>query len=105
MPPPQASQPVPKPDLTHAAHLGASTNEVEVRFYAGAAAAARCQQQTIVADTLGDLVAGLNLEYGTTLVAVLQVASFLVDGVARRDPGTPLPAGCTVDVLPPFAGG
>jgi molybdopterin converting factor small subunit len=36
---------------------------------------------------------------------VLAVASFLVDGVTRHDRETALPAGATVDVLPPFAGG
>jgi molybdopterin converting factor small subunit len=33
------------------------------------------------------------------------VASFLVDGVAWHDRETAMPAGATVDVLPPFAGG
>jgi sulfur-carrier protein len=37
--------------------------------------------------------------------AVLAASSFLVDGMAVHDRGEPLRPGCTVDVLPPFAGG
>jgi sulfur-carrier protein len=35
----------------------------------------------------------------------LKAASFLVDGLACHDRQAALPAGATVDVLPPFAGG
>jgi hypothetical protein len=42
---------------------------------------------------------------GPQLEKVLSVASFLVDGLSWRDLDAPLPAGATVDVLPPFAGG
>ncbi|HET8640567.1 MAG TPA: MoaD/ThiS family protein, partial [Pseudonocardiaceae bacterium] len=43
--------------------------------------------------------------HGERMARVLAAASFLVDGVACHDRGAPLPAGATVDVLPPFAGG
>ena len=42
---------------------------------------------------------------GRTSRKVLDAASFLVNGVAWRDREATLPAGATVDVLPPFAGG
>ena len=37
--------------------------------------------------------------------AVLAASSFLVDGLAVHDRAAALAPGCTVDVLPPFAGG
>lgn len=39
------------------------------------------------------------------LAEVLARSSFLLDGVACPDPGTPVPAGAVLDVLPPFSGG
>ena len=42
---------------------------------------------------------------GTGSPAVLQVASFLVDGIAWHDRQTPPAGRGHVDVLPPFAGG
>jgi sulfur-carrier protein len=55
--------------------------------------------------SLDDLAAELTARRGERLSTVLKVASFLVDGVAWHDRRAPLPAGVTVDVLPPFAGG
>jgi molybdopterin synthase sulfur carrier subunit len=80
--------------------------ELTVRYFAGARAAAGRTEETVPAGrSLDELVGELAQRHGEQLAAVLGVASFLVDGVACRDRRVPLPAGATVDVLPPFAGG
>jgi molybdopterin converting factor small subunit len=76
-----------------------------VRYYAAARAATGVAEEVMPAATLDALRATLVDAHGDQLAKVLSVASFLVDGVAWRDPNAPLPAGSTVDVLPPFAGG
>ncbi|WP_433530539.1 MoaD/ThiS family protein [Micromonospora sp. CA-263727] len=79
---------------------------VTVRYFAGArAAAGRSEETTAAGRSLDDLVAELAERHGARLVPVLAVASFLVDGVTCHDRHKPLPAGATIDVLPPFAGG
>jgi molybdopterin synthase sulfur carrier subunit len=78
-----------------------------VRYFAGARAAAGTAEEALDADgySLSDLVDELVARHGPPMAKVLAVASFLVDGVACRDREAGLPAGATVDVLPPFAGG
>jgi molybdopterin synthase sulfur carrier subunit len=76
-----------------------------VRYFASARAAAGVNEEVVPAATLDELRTTLAATHGERLAAVLRVASFLVDGVAWRDPDAPLPRGGTVDVLPPFAGG
>ncbi|MEU6072637.1 MoaD/ThiS family protein [Micromonospora sp. NPDC047074] len=77
-----------------------------VRYFAGARAAAGRPEETAPAGrSLAALVAELTDRHGERLAAVLGVASFLVDGVTCHDRQAPLPAGATIDVLPPFAGG
>jgi sulfur-carrier protein len=77
-----------------------------VRYFAGArAAAGRAEEAMPAGRSLDDLTAELTLRHGDRLAAVLRVASFLVDGVTCHDRRAPLPAGATIDVLPPFAGG
>ena len=78
---------------------------LEVRYFAGARAAAGTSAESIEATTLDDLVAVLADRHGERLALVLKAASFLVDGLACHDRRAALPAGATVDVLPPFAGG
>jgi molybdopterin converting factor small subunit len=79
---------------------------VTVRYYAGARAAAGVAEESVPAvHTLDSLVAELAGRHGDRLHGVLGVASFLVDGLVWHDRRAPLPAGATVDVLPPFAGG
>ncbi|SCL58742.1 MoaD/ThiS family protein [Micromonospora peucetia] len=88
-PPPRAEQ----PPLT-------------VRYFAGArAAAGRTEETASAGRRLDELVVELTERHGERLAAVLKVASFLVDGVTCHDRRAPLPAGATIDVLPPFAGG
>ncbi|MFJ6199515.1 MoaD/ThiS family protein [Micromonospora sp. NPDC092111] len=80
--------------------------EVTVRYFAGArAAAGRREEAAPAGRSLDDLLDELAHRHGPRLAAVLQVASFLVDGGTCHDRQTPLPAGATIDVLPPFAGG
>jgi molybdopterin converting factor small subunit len=78
---------------------------VTVRYFAGAKAAAGTAEEQVPAADLGTLLEELAGRHGGALRRVLDVASFLVNGSAWRDREAPLPAGCTVDVLPPFAGG
>ncbi|MFI7606808.1 MoaD/ThiS family protein [Micromonospora sp. NPDC049366] len=77
-----------------------------VRYFAGARAAAGRSEETVPGGrSLDDVTADLADRHGDRLAAVLRVASFLVNGIACHDRRTPLPAGATIDVLPPFAGG
>jgi molybdopterin converting factor small subunit len=78
---------------------------VTVRFFAGARAAAGVGEEPAEVATLGDLLIHLAAAHSGKLATVLPACSFLVDGIAWRDPEAPLPADATVDVLPPFAGG
>ncbi|MFI7545966.1 MoaD/ThiS family protein [Actinoplanes sp. NPDC049599] len=78
---------------------------VEVRYFAGARAAAGRSSEHLTADSLDDLTSLLTERHGERLALVLKAASFLVDGLACHDRQAALPAGATVDVLPPFAGG
>ena len=76
-----------------------------VRYFAAARAAAGVAEEKATAPTLAALRQSLAANRGRRLEQILGSASFLVDGLAWHDPEAPLPAGCTVDVLPPFAGG
>lgn len=79
---------------------------VTVRYFAAAADAAGREHETITLaapSTLADLRDELLRRYGDRMAKVLRSGSFLADGVVRRDLNHP--AGSTVDILPPFAGG
>ena len=78
---------------------------VQVRYFAGARAAAGVREEGISAGSLDELTVALGERHGERLSLVLKAASFLVDGLACHDRQAALPAGATVDVLPPFAGG
>jgi molybdopterin synthase sulfur carrier subunit len=78
---------------------------ITVRYFAGARAATGVPEELISCRTLAELAAALEARHGQRLGAVLGAASFLVDGVAWREPDRRLPDRATVDVLPPFAGG
>ncbi|MBM0238013.1 MoaD/ThiS family protein [Micromonospora sp. ATA32] len=80
--------------------------DLTVRYFAGARAAAGRPEETVPAGrSLDELTRELAARHGDRLAKVLEVASFLVDGVTCHDRRKPLPAGVTIDVLPPFAGG
>jgi molybdopterin synthase sulfur carrier subunit len=77
-----------------------------VRYFAGArAAAGGISTEQVEASTLDELLQTLTDRYGERLAVVLKASSFLIDGLACHDRQASLPAGATVDVLPPFAGG
>jgi sulfur-carrier protein len=85
--------------------------ELQVRYFAGAAAAAGLDEELVEVDddaTAAQLVAELAQRH-PRLRPVLEVASLLADEVAVRDRSAVLvpPQGrrLQVDVLPPFAGG
>jgi molybdopterin synthase sulfur carrier subunit len=78
---------------------------VTVRYFAAARAAAGRSEEDIAAGTLDELLRSLAGSHGGRLATVLSASSYLVDGLAWHDRAAPLPAGVTVDVLPPFAGG
>jgi len=78
-----------------------------VRYFAAARAAAGTETETVtvpVGCTVGAFVERLGGDR-PALATVLARCSFLLDEVAVRDRSRVVPAGCTVDVLPPFAGG
>jgi sulfur-carrier protein len=83
----------------------ARDGKVTVRYFAGARAAAGTESEQVPAAALTDLLAALGERHGEPLRRVLSASSFLVDGAACRDRAAVLPDGCTLDVLPPFAGG
>lgn len=88
-----------------ALHDGTATSHATVRFWAGARAAAGADSVTVDAPTtVGDLTASLVARH-PDLAAVLPVCSVLVDGLASGSAHDAVPAGATVEVLPPFAGG
>lgn len=78
---------------------------VTIRFFAAARAAAGVREVEVEPARLADLAAALCVTY-PGLESVLPRCSYLVDGLAAKAPfDVPVPAGATVDVLPPFAGG
>ena len=82
------------------------TAVLTVRYFAGArVAAGGVSIESAEAPTLDALTQLLTARHGERLAVVLKAASFLVDGLACHDRHATLPAGSTVDVLPPFAGG
>jgi len=96
---------------------------IRVRFFAAARQAAGVGEMTTDgAAGLAGIVAGLPNQVveqapcqgrdvetpgrrSAVLAAVLSGATYLVDGLRILPDATPLPDGCTVDVLPPFSGG
>jgi molybdopterin converting factor small subunit len=83
--------------------------ELTVRYFAGARAAAGRDLETVPLRpglaTVQDVVRELGDRHGPELAKVLAACSYLLDETAVRDRHTPLAAGTTLDVLPPFAGG
>ena len=73
----------------------------EVRYFAGAKAAAGVDSEVCSEDTLAAIIQARTAKHGPKLGQILGACSFLVDGTVTKE----LPADATVDVLPPFAGG
>ncbi|NCT92267.1 MoaD/ThiS family protein [Cellulomonas sp. APG4] len=81
------------------------TGTVTVRYFAAAAEAAGTDSEQVTATTAGELRAAMTSTHGADLARVLTRCSLLADGVRLDTDDAPVPAGATVDVLPPFAGG
>jgi molybdopterin converting factor small subunit len=78
---------------------------VTVRYFAGARAAAGVESEAVPAGTVDELLDRLARRHGERLARILPGCSYLIDGVACHDRAAALATGCTIDVLPPFAGG
>jgi len=81
-------------------------DQVTVRFFAAARAAAGCDQVLVGPGSLEEIIQSVHAAF-PALTGVTPICSFLVDSLSakRIDGGTIVRAGSTVDVLPPFAGG
>jgi molybdopterin converting factor small subunit len=80
-----------------------SDHGVTVRYWAGARAATGVASDVVDGSTVAAVVEAA-VALHPALEPVVAVATFLVDGSASpRD--RVVPAGATVEVLPPFAGG
>jgi sulfur-carrier protein len=81
---------------------------VLVRYFASARAASGVDQEELqlpAGASVSDALGILRERHPEALPRILEVAGFLVDGIAVRDHSRPLPDGSELDVLPPFAGG
>jgi molybdopterin converting factor small subunit len=79
--------------------------EIVVRYFASARAASGVPEERVSARDIDDALAQISALHGTRLAAILEASSLLLDGVHVGDHGVSLPGTCTLDVLPPFAGG
>lgn len=77
---------------------------VNIRLFAAARAAAGLGETTAAAGSLEAILQELTERY-PALAPVLPRCSYLLNGAAVHGSHTEVPAGATVDVLPPFAGG
>ena len=78
-----------------------------MRYFAAAGRAAGKDEERLgvaAGTTLAELIGSLS-ERSPELARVLGRCQFLVDEQAVSDQSFPLAPGCTVDALPPFAGG
>lgn len=85
-------------------------NDVTVRYWAAARAAAGVAEERVVAGTLAELLTEIGRRHGgrDRFDDVIGICSILVGEtpVGAKDPAqVPLPAGISVEFLPPFAGG
>ncbi|MEP7035161.1 MAG: MoaD/ThiS family protein [Dermatophilaceae bacterium] len=81
-------------------------DQVTVRFFAGARAAAGVDQVMVEPGPLEQVIESIHTAF-PALAAVTPMCSFLVDSLSTRviGGGADVAGGSTVDVLPPFAGG
>lgn len=80
------------------------TESVTVRLYGAARAAANGAEFSAMAGKLNSILD--NISPGNLRLAqVLLQCTFLLDGLVLHEKESVIPAGSTLDVLPPFAGG
>ncbi|WP_203612518.1 MoaD/ThiS family protein [Amycolatopsis sp. SID8362] len=85
-----------------------TTLTIVVRYFAAARAAAGVDEEKVQLPSgasVADAASELRRLHPEGLPKVLDAVSYLLDGVAVRDPGRELVDGAELDVLPPFAGG
>jgi molybdopterin converting factor small subunit len=88
--------------------MGTTTATVTIRYFAAARAAAGVETEPLELRedaTVDDALAAIRERHGAEVARVLDRCSFLLDEVAVRDRSAVVPAGGTLDILPPFAGG
>jgi molybdopterin synthase sulfur carrier subunit len=85
--------------------VGASgpDTDVTIRYWASARAAAECDSECLPGHCVGDVLQAAVAAH-PRLGVVLEVSTILLDGRAVTA-SEMLPAGTTLEVLPPFAGG
>jgi len=101
------ASPTPRAQATSASDPdGPRPSAVTVRMFASARAAAGTAEVHVAPGPTAQVVAALAAGLPPRFADVLEASSLLADGV-RLDHHSPapIPAGTTVDVLPPFAGG
>jgi len=81
----------------------ATIPSVTVRYWAGARDAAGVGSDEVVGSSVAAVAAAV-AELHPALRPVLAVSTVLVNGLAATG-DDPVPAGATVEILPPFAGG
>jgi molybdopterin converting factor small subunit len=74
-----------------------------MRYWASAQAAAGCDTERLSGHYVGDVLEAAAAAHAG-LGVVLGVSTILLDG-RLVTASEPLPEGCTLEVLPPFAGG
>ena len=77
---------------------------ITVRYFAAAAEAAGVDTEQLPAGSAAQVRTAMVAAHGAALDRVLARCSLLAGGT-RVDDDDPIPAGTTLDVLPPFAGG
>jgi len=77
---------------------------ITVRYFAAAAEAAGVDTEQVAAGSAAQVRAAMVAAHGPSLDRVLGRCALLADGT-RVEGDDPVPAGATLDVLPPFAGG
>ena len=78
--------------------------QIQVRFFAAARAAAKIDLLWRESGTVAEILAQYSQE-NSELARVLPQCSFLIDGTVCHDHQTQVPPGSQLDVLPRFAGG
>ncbi|MEP6852276.1 MAG: MoaD/ThiS family protein [bacterium] len=78
---------------------------VTVRYFAGARAAAGVVSEDVAARTVAELHSRITAGRDARFAQIVGASTLMFDGRPLTDDRTILPAGATVEVLPPFAGG
>jgi len=89
--------------MTSGSTVTRAAEDVTIRYWASARAAAGCDSELFSGHRVGDVLEAAAAAH-TGLAVVLAVSTILLDGRAVTA-SQPLAEGSTLEVLPPFAGG